>query len=69
VEHADELSKSCHCEKRSDEAIQLDCFVGIAARAMTNRGPFSSSASKNPAGAADVLTRADIPGDSSLRSE
>jgi hypothetical protein len=45
VERGDELGPGCHCEERSDEAIQLDCdewpasaaAVGFASLAMTNQ--------------------------------
>jgi hypothetical protein len=33
-----ELFPACHCEERSDEAIQLDCHGRQASLAMTNEG-------------------------------
>jgi len=43
--------------------------VGFAALAMTNIGAFISSVAKNPGGEANALKGANVPLDSSLRSE
>src|SRR5690606_34845620 len=40
---------ACHCEERSDEAIQMDCRGRHASRAMTNPGVHQQPA-KNPSG-------------------